>query len=584
MKAFFLAQGRLNASDRCPRSADFQSAVSQGFQPAGATTCNGTGQYPRHGRPGRSADWKSAIQQIGNLRYGLGALTDLVHYTLLVFLAVVPFIAAQAAAPVAQKPDILLLMPDQMRGDCLSLLGHPAVRTPHMDKLAQEGALFRRAYSTCPSCIPARVALLTGLFPATSGVVGYAARPFAYPTLPGTLATAGYQTLLVGRYMHQKPDDEHYGYQKEIRGSTYVSNDDYDQWLRQVAPETGGIRALVAKLGVSNNGWQAKPWPLAPELHPTAWTVRQARNTLTELPLEKPLFLTTSFYSPHPPLFPPTNYFNAYLAQKLPAPAHGDWVDWAALSPEGDKPGHRVLLQGDTLRATQAGYFGLIQQLDDQIVPLIAEFKARSQKAKRPWVILLTADHGEMLGDHGFFRKCEPFEGADNIPLLIAASPELGFKAGVRSTQPVCLEDIMPTLLELAGAKCPKPMDGVSLLPTLRGEKQVIREWLHTEHSPCYGKAQAFHALTDGHTKYIWRPQDGTEYLFDLDQDPREEHDLTKVEAQKGKLEQCRQRLVKELAGRPEGFTDGKTLIAGRPYPALQKRDGVESKAETKSE
>src|ERR1039458_4501208 len=72
----------------------------------------------------------------------------------------------------ALKPDILFLMPDQMRGDCLSLLGHPVVRTPNLDKLAQEGALFRRAYSTCPSCIPARAALLTGLFPATSGAVG----------------------------------------------------------------------------------------------------------------------------------------------------------------------------------------------------------------------------------------------------------------------------------------------------------------------------------------------------------------------------------------------------------------------------
>lgn len=477
------------------------------------------------------------------------------------------------AAPVSPKPDILLLMPDQMRGDCLSLLGHPAVRTPHLDQLAREGALFRRAYSTCPSCIPARCSLLTGLFPATSGVVGYAARPIPYPTLPQQLAAAGYQTLLVGRYMHQKPDDAHYGYQKEIRGSTYVGNDDYDQWLQRMAPESGGIRNLVATLGVSNNGWEAKAWPLAPELHPTAWIVRQARQTVHEAATDKPLFLTTSFFAPHPPLFPPTNYFAAYLARKLPAPAHGDWVDWTKLSPKGDRQGHRVLLEGDTLHATEAGYFGLIEHLDDQVAPLIAEFKARSEKAKRPWVILLTSDHGEMLGDHGFFRKCEPFEGAANIPLVIAASPGLGFKPGLRSMQPVCLEDIMPTLLELAGAECPKPMDGVSLVPTLRGEQSVIRQWLHSEHAPCYSKEQAFHALTDGHTKYIWRPQDGTEYLFDLDKDLREEHDLSKTPEQRRLLEQCRERLMQQLAGRPEGFTDGKRLIPGRPYPPLQKRD-----------
>jgi arylsulfatase A-like enzyme len=474
------------------------------------------------------------------------------------------------AAPL--KPDILFLMPDEMRGDCLSVLGHPAVRTPQLDKLAEEGALFRRAYSTCPSCIPARAALLTGLFPATSGVVGYAARPITYPTMPKLLADAGYTTLLVGRWMHQAPKNESYGYQKEIRGSTHIDDDEYDKFLKQAAPETGGIRSLVAKLGISYNGWQAKPWPLAEDLHPTAWIVRQARKTLTEVPAGQPLFLTTSFYAPHPPLFPPKRLFDAYLAQKLPAPAHGDWVDWQALSPAGDKGGHRVLLEGETLRAAEAGYFGLIQQLDEQIVPLIAEFKERSRKAKRPWVIVFTADHGEMLGDHGFFRKCEPFEGSANIPFLVAGSPELGFKPGLRSMQPVCLEDVMPTLLDLAGASCPKPMDGVSLVPVLRGAKVLVREWLHSEHAPCYSPQQAFHALTDGQFKYIWRPLDGVEHLFDLAQDSREEHDLAEVASQRALVQQWRARLVAQLAKRPEGFSDGTNLIPGRPYPPLQER------------
>jgi len=491
---------------------------------------------------------------------------------LIAFLAGLVVCGGPVAMAAAPRPDILFLMPDQMRGDCLSLLGHPVVRTPTLDKLAQEGALFRRAYSTCPSCIPARAALLTGLFPATSGVVGYAARPITYPTMPKMLGDAGYTTLLVGRYMHQKPADESYGYQKEIRGSTYVAGDDYDTFLKQAAPETGGIRSLVEKLGLSNNGWQAKPWPLAEELHPTAWIVSQARKTLKEVPAGQPLFLTASFYSPHPPLFPPKRLFDAYLAKKLPAPAHGDWVDWQALSPAGDKGGHRVLLQGDTLRATEAGYFGLIQQLDEQIVPLIAEFKERSRKAKRPWIILLTSDHGEMLGDHGFYRKCEPFEGSANIPFLVAGAPELGFKVGLRSMQPVCLEDVMPTLLELAGASCPKPMDGVSLVPVLRGEKQVIRECLHSEHAPCYSRQQAFHALTDGHFKYIWRPLDGVEHLFDLAQDPREEHDLVKGSSQSALLKHWRARLATQLANRPEGFSDGTNLIPGRPYPPLQER------------
>jgi arylsulfatase len=246
-------------------------------------------------------------------------------------------LGGQVAHADAPRPDILFLMPDEMRGDCLSVVGHPAVHTPHLDKLAQEGAVFRRAYSTCPSCIPARRALLTGLFPASSGVVGYAAKPITQPTMPKVLAEAGYTTLLVGRWMHQKPKDEPYGYQKEIRGSTHIDDDEYDRFLKQAAPETGGIRSLVRKQGLSYNGWEAGPWPLAEELHPNVWIVGQARKALKEAPAGQPLFMTTSFYSPHPPLFPPKRYFDAYMAAKLPAPAHGDWVDWQALSPKGNK-------------------------------------------------------------------------------------------------------------------------------------------------------------------------------------------------------------------------------------------------------
>jgi len=471
------------------------------------------------------------------------------------------------------KPDILLIMPDQMRGDCLSILDHPVLRTPHLDALAKQGVLFRRAYTTVPSCIPARHALLTGLFPQTSGVVGFRARAIPFPTMPRLVHEAGYDmTALVGRTMHQVGHDQALGYQKVILGSTYRAGDAYDTFLKEAAPQTGGIRKLVAQLGVTFNHWQAKPWPVADELHPTAWVVRQAREVLAHAPGDRPVFLTASFYAPHPPLFPPKKYFHDYLRRQLPQPAHGDWVDWKALSPKGDRTGHRVLLEGETLRAAQAGYFGLIEHLDDQIAALISEFQARSNKAKRPWVIVFTSDHGEMLGDHGYFRKCEPYEGSANIPLIIAGSADLGFQPGLRCHRPVCLEDIMPTLLELAGATCPKPIDGVSLVPVLKGRDEILRPWLHTEHATCYSYAQAFHALNDGRQKYIWRPGNGSEHLFDLDQDPREEHDLAQDARHREALLRWRARLVQRLAKRPEGFSDGARLIPGRKYPPLHPR------------
>src|SRR6266705_1230164 len=203
-------------------------------------------------------------------------------FLLLVVLSAIS--TSSAADSGAVRPDILLTMPDQMRGDCLSANRHPVVRTPTLDKLAREGMLFRRAYTTCPSCIPARFSLLTGLYPSTSGVVGFKGKPIKFPTLPKLLADAGYTTVLAGRNMHQTPAGEYYGYQKEILGSTYVSDDDYDQFLRKAAPQTGGIRQLMTTLGVTANGWQANPWPLAEKLHPTVWVVNQAREIVKASP------------------------------------------------------------------------------------------------------------------------------------------------------------------------------------------------------------------------------------------------------------------------------------------------------------
>jgi arylsulfatase len=467
------------------------------------------------------------------------------------------------------QPDILLIMPDQWRGDALSILKCPGVNTPQLDQLARDGVLFRRAYVTVPSCIPARYAFLTGIFPQTSGVVGFKTKPITVPTLPGMLSEAGYHSSLVGRNMHQLEASGSCGYDQRILGSTYIDNDEYGKFLKVVAPQTGGILKQIKTLGVTLNFWQTKPWPLKDEWHPTEWVINRCRELVTQGDVTKPLFLTASFYAPHPPLFPPKKHYEHCMDKKLNGIARGDWVDWKNITPKGNKGRNRVLLEGEVLRRAQAGYYGLIDHIDEQIAPLIREFKARSEKAGRPWVVVFTSDHGEMLGDHGYFRKCEPFEGSANVPFLITGSKTMGFVKGTRSEQAVCLEDLMPTLLAMAGSEIPAHLDGENLLPTLRGETQQIRDWLHFEHAKCYSKEQSFHALTDGQWKYIWRPESGREHLFNLVEDPREEKDLSVVDAHAGRLGKWRTQLIKRLQNRPEGFVKEGKLIAGRPYKAL---------------
>lgn len=230
---------------------------------------------------------------------------------------------------------------------------------------------------------------------------------------------------------------------------------------------------------------------------------------------------------------------------------------------------HRVHLAGDTLRRAQAGYFGLIKHIDDQIAPLIREFKQTSEREGRPWMIALFSDHGEMLGDHNLYRKCEPYEGASRIPFLIQGSEQLGWRKTHSCAAPVCLEDIMPTVLDAAGIAVPTGLDGRSLVPLLKGKSERVREYLHGEHAPQYDAEQAYHFLTDGILKYIWRPLNGKEQLFDRRHDVGECHDLADDPAWSASLALWRRRMVDILKDRPEGFSDGQRLIPGREYPKV---------------
>jgi len=455
-------------------------------------------------------------------------------------------------------------MTDQMRGDCLSLEGHPCLLTPNMDEIGAQGGHFESAYTTSASCIPARRSLLTGQFPASNGLVGYQnGVPIKSITLPQILQDSGYFTILVGRNMHQYPPENSYGYQKRVLGSTYEEDDDYARMLKKEAPDTGGIKGH----GISPNGWTAKPWHLPVHLHPTNWIVSTARNYISDM--SAPFFMTASFFAPHPPLIPPEFYMNRYLRTQNPAPAVGDWAEMPEKKGRGaGVDAHRVCLEGEALKSAQAGYYGLINHLDDQLYYLISDFKQKSRQQGRPWLIILTSDHGEMLGDHHYFRKCEPYEGSVRIPLLIQGSSELKLQKGVSCKSPVCLEDISPTLLDLAGILVPKNIDGKSLVPILKGDKEKVRSWLHSEHSPCYSKKQAYQMLTDGKYKYIWRPITGSEQLFNLAEDPRELKDISLENQYKSNLEKWRNRLIEKLKDRPENFVKKDSLKTVYDYGA----------------
>jgi arylsulfatase A-like enzyme len=165
-----------------------------------------------------------------------------------------------------------------------------------------------------------------------------------------------------------------------------------------------------------------------------------------------------------------------------------------------------------------------------------------------------------MLGDHDLFRKALPYEGSAGVPLIICPPRGSGIAGNQRTDAVADLQDIMPTLLDCAGLPIPEHIDGLSLLPVMRGETPSVRQWLHGEHATLGSSIQW---MTDGHEKYIWWSQTGHEQFFDLDADPQELHDLAPGEP--SRVAVWRSRLIAELAGREDGHSDGHNMIPGQP-------------------
>jgi len=455
----------------------------------------------------------------------------------------------------ADRPNILLIMTDQQRGDCLGIDGHPVLLTPTMDRIAEQGVRFTRAYTTCPSCIAARRSLLSGQFPATHGMVGYrdGVEWDAPPTLPQVLTENGYQTYLVGRNMHQYPPRKRYGYDHMVVNGR--EDGDYEEWLSRVEPEgSGGYYGT----GVMHNDWTARPWHMPEAYHQTNWTVNEALEFLRKRDPSCPFFLTVSFLAPHPPLIPPAPYMERYLRTELPEPVIGDWAE----PPEnmglgmGQSAG-RVQLEGDALRSARAAYYGLINHIDDQLNRLLNPVNGLTDGNT---IIVFTSDHGEMLGDHYLWRKVLPYEPSARIPYLIRPAARSGVTPGTVVEQAVCLEDIMPTLLSIAGIDPPETVDGMDLSPLMRGGAVESRPYLHIEHAPVH------HTLTDGKEKYIWFVADGREQYFRLSEDSNELRNLAGKHNHADRVTHWRRLLVSELANRPEGFSDGNSLIPGVQY------------------
>ena len=467
-----------------------------------------------------------------------------------------------------QRPNLLLIMTDQHRGDCLGCDGHPVVETPYLDQMAAEGTRFRHAYTAVPSCIPARATLMTGMDQWHTGVLGMGRSGGNMTTtyrhtLPGELARAGYHTQGIGK-MHFHPQRARYGFDNLIldessRELTPRFQSDYRTWFEEHKAGPYGYRDHSTDW----NSWMSRPSHLPAHLHPPHWTAQQAIEWLDRRDPTQPFFLKVSFARPHSPYDPPQSYYDLYRDRPIPEPYVGDWAHIHEGREEtADVNAWRSRRSPEEIRRARACYYGSVTFIDHQIGRLLYEMRHHHREAWQNTLILFLADHGDMQGDHHLWRKTYAYEGSARIPFLVRPPAAWGWERGQVLDHVVEIRDVMPTFLDAAGVAIPDTVDGRSLLPLAQGHTETPwRDCLLGEHDWCYSHEQANTFVTDGRWKFIWFPYLGTEQLFDLAADPGECRNLAGHPDHAETLAVWRARMVRELEPRECGLVRNGRLV-----------------------
>ncbi len=462
------------------------------------------------------------------------------------------------------QPNIILIIADQWRGDCLSVTGHTGVDTPNLDSLARQGSVFNHAYSSCPSCIAARASLFTGLAPNSHGRLGYKDQvPWNYDNMLAQIfSDAGYQTHCSGK-THFFPQRKHCGFHStdSYEGSqnfdgTYVN--DYREWLRD---KTGG-EFHEWDHGMNDNSWMARPSQLPEHLHNNWWTMNTALDFLKRRDRTRPYFLNISFHRPHPPIDPPQVYYDMYKNRDIPEIPVGEWAEKYAVPVKNTSTAYGLLPQ-EVLKHSRRAYYAQLAHIDNQIGRLLSSFRNLNEDMP---CIIFTSDHGELLGDHNLFCKSLPYEGSTRIPMIIFDPRKKPLENPINE-QPAAIEDLYPAILEMAGLTVPGGIDGINPLSRPTGNDKDT--YIHAEHN--WDGDKSWQMLTDGREKYIWWAQSGEEQLFDLTTDPHELFDLSSKPEHKNSLELWRKRLIAKLAERPEDrLSNGNKLIPGKALTSVK--------------
>lgn len=408
-------------------------------------------------------------------------------------------------------------MSDEHNPKISSVYGHPFVKTPNMQKLADEGVVVEDFYCNSPLCVPSRMSFITGRYANEVDVYdNQSPLSSAQPTLAHLLNNGGYETVLSGKHHFIGPDQRH-GYKKilveDIEGGggcrPNFSWKDVDEYAT-------GSRLRITKAGR----------PVTKDTLPIRFDKKVFKESVKYLreyaksSQDKPFFLNVGFLAPHFPLICAQKYWDLYwpkladLPEIQEPPAHPmykrlkHWFDLKDNIPE---------IQ---LRKCRAAYYGLTTFLDDHIGGLCDILSETG--LDRSTVVIYTSDHGEMLGERGLWWKCCFLDSSARVPFIIRF-PEC-YNKGKRIDKVASLVDLTVTILAIAGIDVPDYMVGDNMLNLLMGNNTGWKDQAFCEYL-AHGTDRPLCSLRKGRYKLNYSPKEPFE-LYDMKTDPNELNNL----------------------------------------------------------
>ncbi len=421
----------------------------------------------------------------------------------------------------AKHPNILIVMADQMAAPALPVYGHPLVKAPNIERLADGGVVFENTYCNFPICAPSRFSMLSGRLASRIGAYDNAAEfHSAVPTMAHYLRRAGYRTCIAGK-MHFIGTDQRHGFEERPTTDIYPADFGWTpDWLRpEERLEWFHNLVNVVEAGRSERTLQID-FDDEAAFRSNRWLYDHVRDDD-----DRPFFMLVSFSHPHDPYNIPPAYWDRYDHDAIDLPA-------VPPVPLGERDPHSRRLHDNYdrgefeithahVRNARHAYYGAVSYVDDRIGELLRALESTGQRDDT--IVIVTSDHGDMLGERGMWFKMSFFEWASRVPLIFHAPGRI---APARRAQNVSLVDLLPTLLDLAGVEgeTTVPLDGRSLVPLIENGDTAWPDTVLGEYLAEGAVAPMFMVRRDRH-KYVACKADPPQ-LFDLAADPGELENL----------------------------------------------------------